>query len=424
MPYEKLPDSVHDRYGHLPLADPEFDTPGPIDMLVGGDLYPLVLCSRSDIVHSPGLPSVLNTQLGWVIVGALEDSTVEEPHESVISTTEDDMCEKWFKTTVSRDTTGRFKVALPFKKTVMQYSDGKLTQDEISQDPRSIGLGSSRPLALNSLYNLERRLNKDPELYEACRKFMGEYITLGHMELATREGNYIIPHHAVVKRQDNDLKIRVVFEASAASSSGLSLNDCLVTGPKLQTDMSDILLHCRFDKYIFIADIVKMYRQILIREEDRIYQHILWRSSPHEEDLENGPEFPLVMNLLRTSTYVDDIIAGADSLDNVVFLQQQVIQLLQKGCFELKKWASNCSIIIKNIPREDLASDSFFEPNEGQAIKVLGLYWDSKEDSFSYRSNVGETRFTKRSILSTVAQLYDPIGALSPIILWAKCVMQ
>lgn len=345
-------------------------------------------------------------------------------------------CEKWFKTNVSRDTTGRFKVALPFKKTVMQYSDGKLMQDEISQDPRSIGLGSSRRVTLNRLYNLERRLNKDPELYEAYRKFMEEYITLGHMELATREGNYFIPHHAVVKRQDNDLKIRVVFDASAASSSGLSLNDCLITGPKLQTDISEILLHCRFHKYIFIADIVKIYRQILIREEDRIYQHILWRSSPHEEvreyelctitygmsaapylairclhqlDLENGPNF---------------IIAGADSLDNVVLLQQQVIQLLQKGCFELKKWASNCSIIIKNIPREDLASDSFFEPNEGQAIKVLGLYWDSKEDLFGYRSNFGETRFTKRSILSTVAQLYDPIGALSPIILWAKCVMQ
>lgn len=118
MPNEKLPNSVRERYGHLQLADPDFDTPGPIDMLIGSDLYPLVLCTRSEIVHSPGLPSALNTQLGWVAVGELKDSVmssavslvsnttpaideimqqfwaVEEHHGSIISTTEDEMCER------------------------------------------------------------------------------------------------------------------------------------------------------------------------------------------------------------------------------------------------------------------------------------------------------------------------------------------
>ncbi|KAL4131322.1 hypothetical protein QTP88_008654 [Uroleucon formosanum] len=228
MPNKKLPNSVRKRYGHLQLADPDFDTPGPIDMLIGGDLYPLVLCTRSEVIHSPGLPSALNTQLEWVVIGVLKDSVtlsavslvsnttpaideimqkfwaVGEPHGSIISTTEDEMCERWFKRTVSRDAADRCKAALPFK-IIM----------------------TSRSLALNRLYNLERRLSKDSELYEAYRKFMEEYITLGHMKLATREGIYFIPHHVVVKHQETDLKIRVVFDASAVSSSGLSLNDCL-----------------------------------------------------------------------------------------------------------------------------------------------------------------------------------------------------
>lgn len=109
-------------------------------MLIGCDLYPLVLCIRSDIVHSPGLPSALNTQLGWMVVGSLKDSvtlsavslvgnttsaineimqqfwTVEEPHGSIISTTENEMCERWFKRTVSRDAAGRFKVVLPVRR--------------------------------------------------------------------------------------------------------------------------------------------------------------------------------------------------------------------------------------------------------------------------------------------------------------------
>lgn len=113
--------------------------------------------------------------------------------------------------------------------------------------------------------------------------FRRVYITLGHIKPVTLEGIYFIPRHAVIKRNENDLKIRVVFDAVAVSSSGLSLNDCLVTGSKLKTDIRDILSYCRFHKYIFIKDIVKMYRQIVIRDEDLSCQHILWHSSLHDQ---------------------------------------------------------------------------------------------------------------------------------------------
>lgn len=56
------------------MADPEFDVPGAIDMLIGNDLYPLVLLTKTDVIHSPGLPSAMST-LGWVIGGALNKST-------------------------------------------------------------------------------------------------------------------------------------------------------------------------------------------------------------------------------------------------------------------------------------------------------------------------------------------------------------
>jgi len=99
---------------------------------------------------------------------------------------------------------------------------------------------------------------------------MNDYQTLGHMEVTRQPGKYFIPHHTVLKADSDISKLRVVFDASARSSSGLSLNDVLYTGPKLQT-------------YIFTADIVKMYQQIMIRPEDLLFQHILWRNSPDEE---------------------------------------------------------------------------------------------------------------------------------------------
>lgn len=62
---------------------------------------------------------------------------------------------------------------------------------------------------------------------------------------------------------------------------------------------------------------------------------------------ENGTEFPLARDLLVTSTYVDDIVAGADTAKEAVELQHQIISLLRKGGFNLRKWASNFEAILK-----------------------------------------------------------------------------
>lgn len=43
MPTCSLPATVRTHYQHLVLADSEFDRPGTVDMLIGGDLYPMTL---------------------------------------------------------------------------------------------------------------------------------------------------------------------------------------------------------------------------------------------------------------------------------------------------------------------------------------------------------------------------------------------
>jgi len=55
---------------------------------------------------------------------------------------------------------------------------------------------------------------------------------------------------------------------------------------------------------------------------------------------------------------------------------------------------------------------------------VLGLHWDPATDAFGYHSHVEDTPNTKRGVLSAIARLFDPIGALGPILLWAKSFMQ
>ena len=137
LPSDRIPSAVRERYHHLLLADPEFDVPGPIDMLLGSDLYPHLLQSKADVIHSTGLPSAMNTHLGWIVVGALNGTStspmvslsavstpeigrliqkfwsVEEPDVSNILSTEDEQCEAWFRKSTIRDASGRFVVSLP-----------------------------------------------------------------------------------------------------------------------------------------------------------------------------------------------------------------------------------------------------------------------------------------------------------------------
>lgn len=468
MPSARLPASVRSKYQHLSLADNNFDVPSRVDALFGADILPSLVRPYAGVEHHSGLPSALDTRLGWIVFGSVATPTasslvtlttaatspsigdllqkfwlVEEPTAPSSPTTEDQWCEQYFNVSTSRDSTGRFCVALPFR----HLFEGS-TQHQTTS-PHS--LGDSRSIALKRFYNLEKRLAKDSALYAAYREFMSTYQSLGHMVPAPSPGTYFIPHHAVLKADGDVSKIRVVFDASSASSSGRSLNDVLCTGPKLQTDLRDILLRCRMHRYILSADIVKMYRQILIRAEDRTFQHIFWRETPtddlvefqlrtvtyglncapylairclHELDIQDGQRFPLAKGVLTRAAYVDDIVIGADTEDLLLRRKKDIVGLLRSGACVLSKWTSNSATVLESVPPEDRVQSISFDPREAHAVKVLGLHWDTKTDKFAYHTSLQQTSSTKRQVLSVIARLFDPIGALGPMLLWAKRFMQ
>jgi len=67
---------------------------------------------------------------------------------------------------------------------------------------------------------------------------------------------------------------------------------------------------------------------------------------------------------------VDDILVGANTEKKVVELQHHVISLLYKVGFNLRKWASNCEILLKGVAVEDRAMDPSFELKDDQSVKV------------------------------------------------------
>ncbi|XP_071056929.1 uncharacterized protein [Onthophagus taurus] len=317
--------------------------------------------------------------------------TIEEESSSkpYLSTDEID-CEKHFVNSHSRDSSGRFIVRLPFRKS-----------------PRE--LGNSYMIAVKTFSRSELRFARDESFKTAYSKFMREYLDLNHMRPVTvpvESPNFYLPHHGVIRESSTTTKLRVVFNGSQTTSSGLSLNDCLHTGPKLQSELVDVLLRWRRHPVAFACDLEKMYRQIDVHQDDWQFQRIVWREN---------------------HTYVDDIISGANDIDEVQELIFQLNRVLTAGGFLARKWISNVSKALAYVPSDLLSDTETLRVQDDNSPRALGILWNNSTDDFLFCFNNDDFDFrelTKRKVLSVIARSFDPLGWLSPIIVTAKIFMQ
>ncbi|XP_075210280.1 uncharacterized protein LOC142317608 [Lycorma delicatula] len=196
-----------------------------------------------------------------------------------------------------------------------------------------------------------------------------------------------------------------------------------------------------------------MYRQIRVNDADCELQRILWRSHPeepikqyklktvtygtapasflavrsvHQLVKDEGQEFPLGSQALKQNMYVDDCLSGAATIEDASKIQNELIELLHRGGFHLRKWCSNSPSLLQNVPQSDRETQLPLQLcNEGN-VKTLGiLLWHPTTDKFQISFNiVGRENFTKRNILSSIAAIFDPLGLISPITILCKIFMQ
>ena len=102
------------------------------------------------------------------------------------------------------------------------------------------------------------------------------------------------------------------------------------------------------------------------------------------------------------------------------------INLLKEGGFELRKWLSNEPEVLRQIPKDHLATDPSTIFEASTSFAALGLSWQAKDDTFAFNLNYSpiEGILKKRSVLSKVAQIFDPVGWLAPVTVSAKIFMQ
>lgn len=466
MPSAHINDSVIKGLSNFKLADPNFYKRGPIQMLIGADLF-MQIMKPSKYSLGENMPYALDTEFGFIVIGktpvvsdlektvivnhtilhCLQDDnldklisnfwTLEQPPEPSKLSEADIQCEKHFAETHRRDPeTGKYTVKLPFK-----------------ENPEK--LGESSLTAKRRFFSLERKLNTNPDFKQLYTDFMSDYESTGHMSLLTDplpDNHYFLPHHGVLKESSSSTRLRVVFDASSKTTSDLSLNDILHVGPKLHNDISTIITNFRRYRYVFTTDVKQMFRSIDLDTDDRCYQLIYWRDNPQKTlsiyqlntvtyGLSTSPflanrvvqqltqdeevNFFDASQVLRKHIYVDDVALGADTIQSALSLQSDVKSLLEKGGFHLRKWTANHEKLLKDIPKEFHEQPVVFRTPEQPLISILGLQWIPSSDCFTYKINIPQSEvYTKRVVLSDIAKIFDPCGFLSPVVIKAKIFIQ
>ena len=312
-------------------------------------------------------------------------------------------------------------------------------------------------MAERRLQLVEKKLQKDTQLANAYQGVIDDYLKKEYIRVVPTseprpESEWFLPHFPVVRPDRETTKVRIVFDASAQLNEK-SLNTEALPGPKLQSNIFDILVRFRKELEVLVSDVSQMYHQLVLKPEDRPFHRFLWRNL----DIQSPPQvyefsrfvfggcycpfcaqftwqrhaeihktqYPLAADAVRNHCYMDDLMPSVATIEIAKETRKQLTELGNLAGFHLRKWMSNQAEVLKDIPAEDRAQTIDLEENKLSTTKTLGVLWTADLDTFSFKySLTPETELTKRKVLKKTATIFDPLGFLAPYVVRAKILIQ
>ncbi|XP_067650866.1 uncharacterized protein [Haliotis asinina] len=449
------------------LRDIEFSCKGgPIDLILGVQ-YSHIQADEEIRQGLPFEPVAKRSKLGWYVMGAdtvqrvspvcavqvmqkvdfqkmydFETLGIQAPNcqcPREIYSSEDRKALDMLASSCQR-IGNRYEIGLPWKR-----------------DPQE--LPNNYSMAEKRLYSLERGLLKNEAKASLYSKAISEYVEKGFaVRLEDKDIHresfpvYYLPHHGVYRPDKPSTPLRVVFDP-ASEFQGVSLNSFLYKGPCMIGDLYGVLIRFREDYTAVVGDISKMYLQILLPESDTDVHRYLWRDldtsrkpdvykllrvafgdkpSPNMASYvmlriasENKNSHPDGAVILERDRYMDDLIHSCPSDDIAVERVRQVDDILASGSFQIKKWYSS-SVNVLNILEPNREHDGKESIDlDKEEIKTLGVVWKPKHDILTFSvKDVQLVQFTKRSVLSKLSMLYDPLGLASAVTIRSRIALQ
>ncbi|XP_065094567.1 uncharacterized protein LOC135715082 [Ochlerotatus camptorhynchus] len=377
-------------------------------------------------VGAPADPIAVRCKLGWTVYGPRHSTTVaagnyfgyhqgttnEDLHElpkshyaleeSVVAVQQESTEDKRAREILERTT----------KRIGERFETGLLWKTD---DPR---FPESFHMAVRRMNQLERRLERNPELHKNVCKQIDEYQEKAYAHLATKDelaGTspnevWYLPL-SVVQNPKKPGKIRLVWDA-AATVQGISLNSQLLKGPDMLVPLIKVLFGFREWRIAFGGDLKEMFHQMKIRAEDKQNQRFVLRKSPDDSpniyviDVvtfgstsspcsaqfvknrnaeEFAAQYPEAAAAIIHRHYVDDYFDSVDSVEKAVKLAQEVCLVHQKAGFEIRNWASNAPEILQALgePKPPVPVH-FGRDKETSKERVLGVIWYPDMDEFAF----------------------------------------
>ena len=132
----------------------------------------------------------------------------------------------------------------------------------------------------------------------------------------------------------------------------------------------------------------------------------------------------LVSDTICRSFYVDDMLSSVRSRDEAVEVIESTKLALQHGGFRLTKYVVNDAQLLQRIDVVDRAKE-VKEIAPQMCSKALGNKWDVTDDVFFFTSDdKSPAVVTRRSMLSRISSMYDPLGLVSPVVIQGKMLFQ
>ena len=231
----------------------------PIHVILGDRTYCKI---RTDQTFNgrPEDPIVEGTTFRWIIHGGVEYTYnnfmyVKEvsDYEKLYSLDvlgvedkgEDDQSDvlSSFKESVKRGVDGRYEVSVPW----IPGSSLSSTNEQPSR---------------RRLIRVEQKLSQNPKLREEYGKIVREQLEEGIVKIApktpTGDRTFYMPHKLVVRESKSTTKGTMVFDAGAKPHLPANgINECMYTGPPLQSSLWDILIRARTSTHLVLPDIQK-----------------------------------------------------------------------------------------------------------------------------------------------------------------------
>ena len=433
----------------------------PIGLLIGANCFEAMAPLESRI-GKKGEPFAVKFKLGWTLSGGMSVDTNLANQSyladvQVVKNLETKMMRCWDANDdddipVSQDdikfmcimneqtkveSNGSYQMPLPFKK-----------------EP---SLPNNYKQAAKRLELLKGKLDQDETLKKEYKSFMNEVFQRGEAEkvdIDLKDSNsgkvWYVPHFGV--RHAKKGKLRVVFDCSARYRD-TCLNDHLLQGPEHMNSIIGILMRFRNHEIALSCDVEKMFHNFHLPEEDRDFFRFLWwdddsnvvecrmkvhifgaTSSPAVATYglrriaqDNANHSKNAVEFIVSNLYVDDGITSVPTKEEAIKLIEESRKICSSGNLRLHKFVSNDADVLRSLPASEckaLPETTNSLLAETEIHRTLGMDWEIGADKIKFSHSLNEAANTRRLVLSSIAQLFDPLGLLSPCTLQGKNILQ